>query len=76
MNDTVADAYKLDTENNRIYHFKVRLPTILLIDPKGHFTWLRVITVMALDRLAFKLHLKNSHPIANVCEFLANYPTI
>lgn len=76
MASTVADAYKLDAVNNKLYHFKVRLPTILMIDPAGHFTWFRCIVIMALDRLAFKLHLKNSHRIANVCEFFANYPII
>lgn len=67
-------AYQMDYEQKRVYRFIVQLPRYLLIDPKGHFTSLRCNTIVALDKLAFKIGLINSHPLANLCEFLANYP--
>lgn len=54
--------------------FTVMLPRYLMIDRKGHFTKLRCYTIVALDKLAFKLKLINNHLLANICEFLANYP--
>ena len=51
------------------------VPTTLLIDPRGHFTQVRCAAIMLVDRLMVKLKLFGSHRAANVCEFLANYPT-
>jgi hypothetical protein len=66
--------YQVDYENKRIYRYIILLPRYLLIDPAGHFTRLRCAVIVALDRLAVKTGLINSHPLANLCEFLANYP--
>jgi hypothetical protein len=71
-----ATAYKFDYVHKRVYEFTVNLPRFLMIDPAGHFTKLRCFAIVAFDRLAAKLGLINSHLLANVCEFLANYPII
>jgi hypothetical protein len=52
-----------------------QVPTTLLIDPRGHFTQLRCSAIMFVDRLMVKLKLWGNHRAANICEFLANYPT-
>ena len=66
--------YQVDYARKIVYRSIVYLPRVLLIDPAGHFTKLRCYAIVALDRLAAKIGLINSHPLANVCEFLANYP--
>lgn len=68
-----ATAFKIDREHKRIYQFTVMVPTVLRIDPRGHFTRLRCAVIVWLDRLG--LRFKWLVPrIANACEFLANYP--
>lgn len=52
-----------------------QVPTTLKIDPRGHFTMLRCSAIVALDKLAYKLKLRNNHRLANICEFIACYPT-
>jgi hypothetical protein len=69
-------AYQFDYVNKRVYRFIIDYPRYLLIDPAGHFTKLRCYIIVALDKLAFKIGLINCHPLANICEFLANYPII
>ena len=66
--------YQVDYEHKIVYRRIVYLPRTLLIDPAGHFTKIRCYIIVALDRLAYKIGLVNCHPLANLCEFLANYP--
>jgi hypothetical protein len=64
------------TVNGKQYFVGWRqVPTTLKIDPRGHFTNLRCFTIVALDKLFKKMKITNSHRLANVCEFLACYPT-
>ena len=48
--------------------------TTLIIDPRGHFTSLRCAIIMVLDWFMKALHIEK--PLAEFCEFFANYPTI
>ena len=75
MSKTPTYAYQMDYEQKRVYRFIIDLPRYLLIDRAGHFTKLRCYTIVALDKLAYKIGLINCHPLANLFEFLANYPT-
>jgi hypothetical protein len=68
-----APAYKV--VNGKAFFGWVQVPTTLKIDPRGHFTMIRCSVIVALDKLAVKLKLKDNHRIANICEFLACYPT-
>lgn len=61
-------------ESNPEFTFTVMLPRYLMIDRKGHLTGLRCACIVALDKAAFKLKIINNHLLANICEFLANYP--
>lgn len=45
----------------------------LNIDPRGHFTMLRVAFIKVLD--ALMLRLKRTKPLIEFAEFAANYPT-
>lgn len=48
------------------------------IDPRGHFTALRCAGIMIVDRIMkvwFGL-VHGTKPFAEICEFLANYPTV
>ena len=67
-------AYKIDREHHIIYEFSATIPRMLLIDSHGHFIMLRCNIIMALDKAAFKIGLMGCHPLANLFEFLANYP--
>lgn len=51
------------------------VPQTLRIDPRGHFTWLRVCSVMVFDKIMLNLKFTQAR-LANVCELLANYPNI
>jgi len=42
------------------------------IDPRGHFTMLRVAFIKVADSLMLKL--KRTKPLIELCEFAANYP--
>lgn len=74
MPQRYLQASQVDYEHGCTRYFLIKAPQTLLIDPAGHFTKLRCYAIAALDRLAVKLHLHSSHRIANICEFLANYP--
>jgi hypothetical protein len=68
-----SPAYK--RVNGQILIGWTQVPTTLKIDPRGHFTMIRCSVIVALDRLAVKLKLRDNHRLANICEFLACYPT-
>lgn len=44
------------------------------IDPRGHFTMLRCMAIVALDKIMQRVH-RLEKPLLEFCEFLANYPT-
>ena len=66
-------AFKVDRVNHTLAPFNVRVPVVLHIDPRGHFTGLRCAAIIWLDRLALRSKLLIPR-VANLCEFLANYP--
>ena len=74
MSKIATYGYQMDYEHHIIYRRVVLLPRYLIIDPAGHFTHLRCSIIVALDKLAAKIGLINCHPLANLFEFLANYP--
>lgn len=69
-------AYRVEGDGKLTPVRIITMPTLLRIDPRGHFTMLRCSAIVALDKLALKLGLYNNHLIANLCEFLANYPVV
>ena len=52
---------------------EVTLFDTLHIDPRGHFTGLRCAFIIVLDRIMTVSGY--AKPLAEFCEFLANYPT-
>jgi hypothetical protein len=52
---------------------KVTWFTTVKIDPRGRFTALRCAAIMVLDKIMTAFHV--GKPLAEFCEFLANFPT-
>lgn len=72
---TTTSAFKINHRLHAVFKFTVKVPQILLVDPRGHFLHWRMAAVRTFDKLGVKLKF-GLHLIANMCEFLANYPTI
>ena len=68
-----ATAYKINREEKKVYQFTVDVPQILKIDPRGHFTMLRCGAILLFDKVMRRFKFTRAR-LANVCEFLANYP--
>jgi hypothetical protein len=74
MTPNLTYGYQYDYVNHIVYRRIINFPRLLRVDSAGHFTKLRCAAIMGLDKLAFKVGLINCHPLANLFEFLANYP--
>jgi len=64
----------------RSFAYQIRVGSILYtwyphlnIDPRGHFTMLRVAFIKVVDSIMLKL--KRTKPLIEFAEFAANYPT-
>ena len=66
-------AYKIDKKNKKVYRFLTKVPQILKIDPRGHFTFIRCCSIIVFDRIMSKFGFTQAR-LANLCELLANYP--
>lgn len=54
--------------------FRVEEYESLRIDPRGRFLHFRVSAIKVLDAVMLKLRFKQNWGLAEICEFLANYP--
>ena len=68
-----ASAFQIDRKTMKAKHFFVYAPRILKIDPRGHFTFFRCCAIILFDRLMVRFKWTRER-LANLCEFLANYP--